>query len=45
VLGMHWPAQNMFYVPLLPLALAALATLVLIMSGIDIRRANASGNA
>jgi MFS transporter, AAHS family, 4-hydroxybenzoate transporter len=44
VLGMHWPAQNMFYVPLLPLALAAIAVLILILLGIDIRRANAAGH-
>ncbi len=38
VLTQHWPSQRMFYVPLLPLALAAAATLILILRGVDIRR-------
>jgi MFS transporter, AAHS family, 4-hydroxybenzoate transporter len=38
VLAQHWPSQNMFYVPLLPLAIAALATLILILRGVDVRR-------
>jgi MFS transporter, AAHS family, 4-hydroxybenzoate transporter len=37
ILAQHWPSQNMFYVPLLPLAIAAVATLVLILRGVDIR--------
>jgi AAHS family 4-hydroxybenzoate transporter-like MFS transporter len=40
VLGMHWPAQNMFYVPLLPLAIAAAATFILILRGVDVRRSS-----
>jgi len=38
ILAQHWPAQRMFFVPLLPLAIAAIATLVLILRGVDIRR-------
>ena len=30
------PAQRLFYVPLLPLSLAAIATVVLVMRGVDI---------
>jgi AAHS family 4-hydroxybenzoate transporter-like MFS transporter len=41
VLAQHWPSQRMFFVPLLPLALAALATFVLIARGVDVRRAGA----
>lgn len=43
VLGQHWPSQNLFYVPLLPLAIAALATMFLIMRGVDIRRSIGTG--
>src|SRR6185369_12800535 len=38
ILAQHWPSQNMFYVPLLPLAIAALATLALILRRVDVRR-------
>lgn len=38
VLNQHWPSQSLFYVPLLPLAIAATATLVLILRGVDVRR-------
>lgn len=38
VLAQHWPSQRMFFVPLLPLAIAALATLALILRRVDIRR-------
>lgn len=41
ILAQHWPSQRMFFVPLLPLALAALATFVLIIRGVDVRRAGA----
>lgn len=45
VLAQHWPTQRMFFVPLLPLAIAALATLALILRGVDIRReAESSGH-
>ncbi len=37
VLGMGVPVQQMFFVPLLPLGLALLATIVLIMRKVDIR--------
>jgi AAHS family 4-hydroxybenzoate transporter-like MFS transporter len=40
ILAQHWPSQNMFYVPLLPLAIAAVATLVLILRRVDIRRSS-----
>jgi AAHS family 4-hydroxybenzoate transporter-like MFS transporter len=43
VLSQHWPSQNLFYVPLLPLAIAALATMFLIMRGVDIRRGVGAG--
>jgi AAHS family 4-hydroxybenzoate transporter-like MFS transporter len=43
VLAQHWPSQRMFFVPLLPLAIAGLATMVLIMRGVDIRRADGAG--
>jgi AAHS family 4-hydroxybenzoate transporter-like MFS transporter len=43
VLALHWPSQRMFFVPLLPLAIAALATLVLIMRGVDIRKSIGTG--
>ena len=38
VLDQHWPSQSLFYVPLLPLAIAGVATLILIMRKVDIRR-------
>jgi AAHS family 4-hydroxybenzoate transporter-like MFS transporter len=38
VLSQHWPSQRMFFVPLLPVAIAAVATLVLIARKVDIRR-------
>jgi AAHS family 4-hydroxybenzoate transporter-like MFS transporter len=37
VLDQHWPSQNLFFVPLLPLAIAAVATLVLILRGVEVR--------
>jgi MFS transporter, AAHS family, 4-hydroxybenzoate transporter len=43
VLAQHWPSQRMFFVPLLPLAIAALATMFLILRGVDIRRADGDG--
>jgi AAHS family 4-hydroxybenzoate transporter-like MFS transporter len=42
VLAQHWPSQRMFFVPLLPLAIAALATLFLILRKVDIRKEAAS---
>jgi len=33
----HWPSHSMFYVPLLPLAIAAAATWLLIARGVEIR--------
>jgi len=38
VLARHWPSQSLFYVPLLPLAVAAAATMLLILRKVDIRR-------
>jgi AAHS family 4-hydroxybenzoate transporter-like MFS transporter len=43
VLDQHWPSQNLFYVPLLPLAVAAAATLLLILRKVDIRRESVEG--
>lgn len=37
-LDQHWPSQSLFYVPLLPLAIAAGATLTLILRKVEIRR-------
>ncbi|HTP40107.1 MAG TPA: MFS transporter [Steroidobacteraceae bacterium] len=37
VLAQDWPSQRMFYVPLLPLAIAAAATLLLIARGVQLR--------
>jgi AAHS family 4-hydroxybenzoate transporter-like MFS transporter len=37
VLAMHWPTEQMFYVPILPLGVAALATVVLLVRKVDIR--------
>jgi AAHS family 4-hydroxybenzoate transporter-like MFS transporter len=44
IINQHWPSQNMFYVPLLPLAIAALATLILVLRGVDVRGAARSGH-
>jgi MFS transporter, AAHS family, 4-hydroxybenzoate transporter len=38
VIAQQWPSQQAFFVPLLPLAVAALATLLLILRKVDIRR-------
>ena len=40
VLALNVPLQQMFFVPLLPLALAMLATVILLMRGVDIRGAD-----
>jgi AAHS family 4-hydroxybenzoate transporter-like MFS transporter len=37
VLAQHLPTQSMFYVPLLPLGIAAAATAVLILRGVNVR--------
>ncbi|MEO6079513.1 MAG: MFS transporter [Steroidobacteraceae bacterium] len=37
VLDQHWPSQNLFFVPLLPLAIAATAMLVLILRNVNVR--------
>ena len=37
VLAQHWPTQQMFFVPLLPLGVAVLATIVLLLRKVDIR--------
>jgi AAHS family 4-hydroxybenzoate transporter-like MFS transporter len=41
-LAQHLQTQHMFYVPLVPLSLAALATLLLIVRRVDIRRESAT---
>jgi len=33
----HWPNQQLFFVPMLPLAIAAIATLVLLLRKVDVR--------
>jgi MFS transporter, AAHS family, 4-hydroxybenzoate transporter len=38
IVAQHWPTQQMFFVPMLPLALATLATAVLLFRRVDIRR-------
>jgi AAHS family 4-hydroxybenzoate transporter-like MFS transporter len=38
VLAQSWPSQRAFFVPLLPLAIAAVAVLILILRGVDVRR-------
>ena len=37
VLGLGVPVQQMFFVPLVPLAMAVLATLVLVLRKVDVR--------
>ena len=37
IVAQHWPTQQMFFVPMLPLAIAALATLLLLIRKVDIR--------
>jgi AAHS family 4-hydroxybenzoate transporter-like MFS transporter len=37
VLAQHWPTQKMFFVPILPLSIAVLATLLLLLRKVDIR--------
>jgi AAHS family 4-hydroxybenzoate transporter-like MFS transporter len=37
IVAQHWPNQHLFYVPLLPLAIAAIATFVLILRKVDVR--------
>jgi len=37
VLAQHWPTQKMFFVPILPLTIAVLATLLLLLRKVDIR--------
>jgi MFS transporter, AAHS family, 4-hydroxybenzoate transporter len=38
IIAQHWPAQQMFYVPLIPLAIAGICTLLLIIRGVEIRQ-------
>jgi len=38
IIAHQWPSQQAFFVPLLPLAVAALATFILILRGVDVRR-------
>jgi AAHS family 4-hydroxybenzoate transporter-like MFS transporter len=37
IVAQHWPNQQLFFVPMLPLAIAAFATLVLILRKVDVR--------
>jgi AAHS family 4-hydroxybenzoate transporter-like MFS transporter len=37
VVAQHWPTQQMFFVPMLPLGIATIATLVLLLRRVDIR--------
>ena len=37
IVAQHWPTQQMFFAPMLPLGVAALATLVLLIRKVDIR--------
>ncbi|MET0282776.1 MAG: MFS transporter [Steroidobacteraceae bacterium] len=38
IIAQQWPSQQAFFVPLLPLAVAVLATLLLVVRKVDIRR-------
>jgi AAHS family 4-hydroxybenzoate transporter-like MFS transporter len=38
ILAQKWPSQNLFFVPLLPLAIGTTATLILILRKVNIRR-------
>jgi AAHS family 4-hydroxybenzoate transporter-like MFS transporter len=38
IIAQQWPSQQAFFVPLLPLAVAVLATLLLVLRKVDIRR-------
>jgi MFS transporter, AAHS family, 4-hydroxybenzoate transporter len=44
VLDQHWPSQNQFFVPLLPLAIAGTATFILILRKVDVRRQSATSH-
>jgi MFS transporter, AAHS family, 4-hydroxybenzoate transporter len=44
VLDQHWPSQSLFFVPLLPLAIAAIAVLLLIARGVEIRNRGGSSH-
>ena len=37
IVAQHWPTERMFFVPMLPLGIAALATLILLLRRVDIR--------
>lgn len=37
IVAQHWPTERMFFVPMLPLGIAALATLILLIRKVDIR--------
>ncbi len=38
VMAQHWPSQRMFFVPLLPLSVALIATVILLARKVDVRR-------
>jgi MFS transporter, AAHS family, 4-hydroxybenzoate transporter len=44
VIGLNVPVQQMFYVPLVPLSLAIIATVVLLLSKVDIRTGAGAGH-
>jgi hypothetical protein len=37
VVALNWPTQQIFFVPMLPLGIAALATVVLLLRGVNVR--------
>ncbi|MEO8313543.1 MAG: MFS transporter [Pseudomonadota bacterium] len=44
ILAQKWPSQNLFFVPLLPLAIGTLATLVLILRKVNMHRDAGGGH-
>jgi AAHS family 4-hydroxybenzoate transporter-like MFS transporter len=44
VLDQHWPSQNLFYVPLLPLAIAAGAVVILILRKVELQRGGSAAH-
>lgn len=37
IVAQHWPNQQLFFVPMLPLAIAAIATFILLLRKVDVR--------
>jgi AAHS family 4-hydroxybenzoate transporter-like MFS transporter len=44
VVAQHWPTQQIFFVPMLPLGIATIATLVLLLRRTDIRGGEGSAH-